>query len=140
MSTDADRAIRDLVARYCHAIAERDDKAWADTWAEDGEWVVLGSAVRGRDAILAHYQRLVSGVRWVVQFAHDGLLEIDGATARGRWQIVEHMQGLKGGGGTNIARYRDAYVRGADGRWRFARRELTATYLGPADLSGGRER
>jgi hypothetical protein len=28
---DDDRAIRDLVSSYCHAIAERDDKAWADT-------------------------------------------------------------------------------------------------------------
>jgi uncharacterized protein (TIGR02246 family) len=137
---DDDREIRDLVARYCHAIVEKDDKAWVDTWADDAEWVVLGSAVRGRDAILAHYRALVSGVRWVVQFAHDGLLEIDGDTARGRWLIMEYMQGLQGGGGANVARYADAYVRGSDGRWRFARRELTVTYMGPADFSGPRER
>ena len=130
-----DREIRDLVARYCHSIAEQDDKAWADTWAEDGEWVVLGSKVNGREAILAHYQKLVSGVGWVVQHASNGLIELDGNAARGRWQIIEYLQSAKGRGGVNIARYRDDYVRCADGRWRFARRELVTTHVGAADLS-----
>jgi uncharacterized protein (TIGR02246 family) len=132
---DADGAIRDLVATYCHAIAERDDAAWADTWAEDAEWVVLGSTLRGRAAILAHYQKLISSVRWVLQFAHNGLIEVEGDTARGRWLVAESMQNMRGVGGQNVARYRDDYVRGADGRWRFARRELHVTYVGRADLT-----
>ena len=132
---DDDRAIRDLVSSYCHAIAERDDAAWASTWAEDGEWVVLGATVRGRDAILAHYQKLVSGVRWVIQHANNGIVEVDGNSGRGRWQIVEYLQLESGAGGVNIARYRDDYARGPDGRWRFARRELFATHVGAADLS-----
>lgn len=133
---DDERAIRNLVARYCHAIAERDDAAWAATWAEDGEWLVLGAGLRGREQILAHYRKLVAGVRWVVQVAHDGIVELQGDdTALGRWLILEHLQWARGGGGTNVGRYRDAYLRGADGEWRFARRELRATYLGPPDLS-----
>jgi uncharacterized protein (TIGR02246 family) len=131
-----ERAIRDLVASYCHAIAERDDAAWADTWAEDAVWDVLGTPVRGRDAILAHYRKLVARVRWVVQVAHDGLVEGAGDGATGRWLILEWLQGEDGRGGQNVGRYRDRYVRGADGRWRFAERRFHATYLGPADLSG----
>jgi uncharacterized protein (TIGR02246 family) len=134
-TVDDDRAIRNLVARYCHAIAERDDEAWLDTWAEDAEWVVLGRTLRGRDAIFANYEQLVSGVRWAVQQATNEILEIDGSRARGRWLIFEFLQGAGGGGGQNVARYRDDYVRGPDGRWRFARRELLVTYLGPADLN-----
>jgi uncharacterized protein (TIGR02246 family) len=130
-----ERAIRNLVARYCHAIAERDDEAWAATWAEDGEWQVLGARIRGRAPILEHYRKLVSGVRWVVQQATDGIVEVEGETARGRWQIVEFLQWKNGAGGQNVARYRDTYARGADGEWRFARRELHAAYLGPPDLS-----
>jgi ketosteroid isomerase-like protein len=91
--------------------------------------------VRGRAAILAHYQKLISSVRWVMQFAHNGLVEIEGDVARGRWLIAESMQGASGAGGQNVARYRDDYARGADGRWRFARRELHVTYVGRADLS-----
>ena len=132
---DDDRAIRNLVASYCHAIAEKDDKAWADTWAEEAEWVLLGQTVRGREAIFAHYKRLVSGVRWVVQQATDGIIELQGDRARGRWQVLEFLQGASGAGGQNIARYRDAYVRCSDGRWRFGRRELFVTFFGPADLN-----
>ena len=135
-----DRSIRDLVASYCHAIADRDDAAWTDTWAEDAEWVVLGSTVRGRSAIFAHYKQLISGVRWVVQQATDGIVEIDGDSARGRWQVAEFLQGRGGGGGQNVARYRDDYVRCADGRWRFKRRELLVTFFGPATLDAPRER
>lgn len=133
---DDEREIRDLVARYCHAIGERDDGAWADTWAEDGEWHVLGASLRGRDAVLAHYRKLVAGVRWVVQFAHDGIVEVEGDTARGRWQIHEFLQWSNGAGGVNIGRYQDRYARGADGAWRFARRDFHSVYLGPPDLSG----
>ena len=132
---DDDRAIRNLVARYCHAIAEQDDASWVDTWAEGAEWVVLGRTLCGRDAILAHYRQLVGGVRWAVQQATDGIVEIDGSRARGRWQVFEFLQGVRGGGGQNVARYHDEYVRCADGRWRFSRRELLVTYLGPADLN-----
>lgn len=131
-----ERAIRNLVARYCHAIAERDDDAWAATWAEDGEWLVLGASVSGRDAILAHYRKLVDPVRWVVQVAHDGLVEVAGDTATGRWLILELLQWSDGRGGQNVGRYRDAYARGRDGEWRFAQRRFHGTYLGPADLSG----
>jgi uncharacterized protein (TIGR02246 family) len=132
-----ERAIRALVARYCHAIAEQDDPAWAATWAEDAEWRVLGKAVHGREAILAHYRKLVAGVRWVVQFALDGLVEVRGDAAEGRWQILELLQWSNGTGGQNVGRYRDRYARGADGEWRFARRELHLVYLGPPDLSAG---
>ena len=130
-----ERAIRILVARYCHAIAERDDEAWAATWAEDAVWLVLGAAPRGREAILAHYRKLVADVRWVVQVAHDGIIEVEGDTATGRWLILELLQWASGAGGVNVGRYRDRYVRGADGEWRFTRRDFHATYLGPPDLS-----
>jgi uncharacterized protein (TIGR02246 family) len=133
---DDERAICNLVARYCHAIAERDDAAWAATWAEDGEWAVLGSTVRGREAILEHYRKLVAGASWVVQFSHDGIVEPESDTAVGRWLIVEYFQWRTGGGGQNVGVYRDRYARGADGEWRFARRDFQAIYLGPPDLSG----
>jgi uncharacterized protein (TIGR02246 family) len=119
-------AIRGLVSRYCHAIAERDDEAWAQTWAADGEWKVLGQEVRGRDAVLALYQKLVATARWVVQVASD---------ANGKWQIAETIQTTDGRAAINIGRYRDRYRRGSDGVWRFARREFVGSYFGPPDLS-----
>jgi uncharacterized protein (TIGR02246 family) len=128
-------AIRGLVARYCHAIAERDDAAWAATWAADGAWKVLGQELRGRDAILAHYQKLVATARWVVQVASDGVIELAGDEATGKWQIHETIQTKEGRAAINVGRYLDRYRRDGDGIWRFARREFAGSYIGPPDLS-----
>lgn len=128
-------AIHALVARYCHAIAVRDDDAWAATWAADAEWSVLGTTVRGRDAILAHYRGMVSGLRFVVQVAANGLIEIAGDEASGRWLISETLQTNDGRPALNFGLYRDRYRRDPDGAWRFAQREFQSSYLGPPDLS-----
>jgi uncharacterized protein (TIGR02246 family) len=130
----AESCVRALVARYCHAIASRDDAAWADTFAKDAEWNVLGRTARGRDEILAFYRQLVSGCAWVAQRATDGILEVDGDRATGRWIIVETMQRTDGAALTNIGTYQDEYRRCEDGRWRFARRVFSPIYMGPPDL------
>jgi uncharacterized protein (TIGR02246 family) len=132
----ADIEIRALVARYCHAIAHRDDDAWADTFAQDAEWVVLGQTARGRDAALALYRKLVAGFPWIIQVATNGIVEIRGETATGRWIVTEYLQRADGVPGINVGVYRDTYRRCEDGRWRFARRVFTPTYIGPADLTG----
>jgi uncharacterized protein (TIGR02246 family) len=132
----AESQVRALVARYCHAIAQRDDDAWADTFAKDGEWVVLGNHVRGRDEILAFYRKLVATCSWIVQRATDGIVEVQGDTATGRWIITEYLQRADGAPGLNVGVYRDDYRRCEDGRWRFARRVFTPSYMGPPDLTG----
>lgn len=129
-------AVRSLVARTCHAIVTRDDATWAQGWAEDGTWELLGKAVQGRDAILARYHALVGGARWVRQTLSDGVVEVAGDEARGRWLVTEHVQMADGGGLLNLGVYRDRYRRDADGCWRFLHRHFAATYIGPPDLSG----
>jgi len=129
-------AIRNLVARYCHAIADRDDKAWADCWSADSEWNVLGQTARGREAILARYQSLVAGCRFVEQVATDGVIELAGDRARGRWRIAETLFLKQAPAGmVNRGSYADEYRRDPDGAWRFARREFKANYFGAPDLS-----
>jgi uncharacterized protein (TIGR02246 family) len=128
-------AIRNLVARYCHSVSAADDDAWAATWAEDGEWRVLGNTARGRAAALEHYRKIVANVTWVIQMAFDGIIEVDGDRATGRWHILEYIQFEGGTAGQNVGRYLDEYVRGADGAWRFALRDFQPMYLGPTDLS-----
>lgn len=131
----AESEVRALVARYCHAIAARDDEAWADTFAEDAEWVLLGNTVRGRAEILAFYRRLAAGCAWIVQRATDGIVEVAGTTATGRWIVTESLQRSDGVPGLNIGMYRDDYRRCEDGRWRFVRRVFTPRYMGPPDLT-----
>ena len=128
-------AIRNLVARYCHAIADRDDKAWAECWCADGEWNVLGQVTRGREAILARYRSLIAGCRFVEQVATDGVIELDGDTARGKWRIAETIFPKQGAAMVNRGSYSDRYRRDSDGVWRFAHRDFKANYFGAPDLS-----
>lgn len=130
----AESCVRALVARYCHAIASRDHDAWADTFAVDAEWTVLGRTARGRDEALALYLQLVSGCAWAVQRATDGWIEVNGDTATGRWIITESIQLTSGASLMNLGTYQDDYRRCEDGRWRFARRVFSPVYVGPPDL------
>lgn len=132
---EKDMAIRDLVSRYCDAIVRRDAQAWGATWAEDGEWHVLGSAVKGRDKIIERWEQLIGGLPFIHQVASGGLLELDGEDARGRWYVTEYGVTGQGSGLLNLGVYHDDYVREA-GQWCFARRRFGALYMGPPDLSG----
>lgn len=128
-------AVRALVVRYCQAIVTRDDAAWADTFAEDGAWSVIGRSAVGRDAVLALYREL-RGDAWVMQSASDAIIEIEGDTGRGRWQVNELIRLADGPALQNLGLYHDRYVRCPDGRWRFAERRFGAVYMGAPDLSG----
>lgn len=133
--TTADElAIRNLVARYADAVGRRDEKAWAETWTEDGEWHVLGQPAQGRDKVVALWNQLMGGLPFVVQLPSGGIIEIDGDHGRGRWYITEHGRMADGTGMMNIGHYRDDYRR-VDGAWYFARRRFDALYMGPPDLS-----
>ena len=127
-------AIRSLVARYAEAVAARDEKTWADTWANDGEWHVLGRSPKGREEIVEVWNQLMGGLEFVVQHAASGTVDIDGDHATGRWQVIEFGKLVGGGAMMNIGLYRDECVR-ENGEWRFRKRIFSPLYVGPPDLS-----
>jgi len=134
-TTGDELAIHALVARYCHAVLQRDHEAWASTWDEDAQWCLLGRSARGRAGIVALYHKLVGGTRWIVQQTSNGLVELAGDRATGRWIVTEHLQASDGTPGLNVGLYCDDYRRGRDGVWRFARRRFEPCYLGPPGLT-----
>jgi ketosteroid isomerase-like protein len=127
--------IRTLVARYAEAVTRRDADAWGRTWAEDGEWQLIGRKARGRDDLVKLWLELMGGLEFVCQLPAGGIIDIDGDTGRGRWQITEH--GRFGGGSPllNVGLYHDRYVR-ENGRWRFEFRRFDPLYMGAPDMSG----
>ena len=127
-------AIRSLVARYAEAVAARDEKAWADTWADDGEWHVMGQSPKGREEVVKVWNQLMGGLEFVVQHAASGTVDIDGDRATGRWQVIEFGKMAGGGAMMNIGLYRDEYVR-EHGAWQFQKRIFSPLYVGPPDLS-----
>jgi hypothetical protein len=126
--------IRKLVARYSDAVARSDADAWGATWAEDGEWLIMGQPTKGRDQVVALWKNLMAGFSFVVQLSSGGIIEIQGPRASGRWYITEQGQGLDGTATLTIGVYNDEYCRVGD-EWRFLRRRFDPLYMGPPDLT-----
>jgi hypothetical protein len=131
-------AIQNLVHRYADAVVRRDADAWGSTWADDGEWRVLGNAARGREAVVELWLGLMEQLPFVLQQATGGLIDFAGDTqdaAKGRWYISEHGFMQNGSGMLNLGVYHDDYIR-ENGEWRFALRRFDSLYMGKPDLSG----
>lgn len=133
-NVEDDIEIRELVARYGHAVSERDTDGWRETWIEESEWNVLGHSPRGREDIVTLWLRLMAQFPMIVHRASDGIVRLEGDTATGTWAIVESGQSARGDGVVVLGKYEDWYVRTADG-WRFKRRDFGCYYQGPPDVT-----
>ena len=133
----AEAAIRSLISRYAQAASSRDTASWRATWAEDGTWELMGQTIRGRDAVVAHFETMMSGLKFVYQLPGEASIEIaaDGRTACGRVPTVEFLKFGEGPGALMLGTYEDEYVE-HDGHWVFAERSMKISYAGPPDLSG----
>lgn len=128
-------AIRELVTRYADAVTDYDEKAWAETWAQEGRWELMGRTTDGRDATVALWKELMPIFKGVIQVPHSGVIELNGDTASARWTIAEYGRRQDDGASFMLGTYYDRYRRESDG-WRFVERRMEPLYLGPPDLSG----
>jgi len=145
MSDDA--ALRALSLGYASAVDGLDGEAFASLFTEDGElWVP--DAARGTEPTVCRsgadaLSRIPAGLARYHLTHHrvgPGTYSVDGDSATGVVAGVAHHvtasaphpPAVAGGGpGTDAIwylRYRDRYVRGADG-WRIARRELHLRWI-----------
>lgn len=130
-----ERAIQRLMARYVDTANRRDGEHWAQTWAEDGTWDLMGMEVHGREAILGLWQQVVAGFEFAILMPSSSLIEVDGDQASGHWYLQEFTRDLQGEQLLALSRYLDTY-RKVDGEWYFQTRQYHFIYRGPADLSG----
>jgi uncharacterized protein (TIGR02246 family) len=124
MSIDDDAAIRRLIDAYADAVFRRDAEDWGQCWAVDSRWLLMGTEVAGRDAIVGLWTQAMAGFVFVAFFSQVGRIDIDGDRATGRiWthEVLEHPDGTVT---RPVGRYDDVYVRTGEG-WRFAERRYT---------------
>lgn len=127
-------ALRELVARYCFAIDDRDLATLATLFTEDA---FFGSADRamgasGRDAVLRQFQARYAMMGVSNHVNHDQVLEFDGP-GRARGRVSLHAEAWRNGRAMITAiRYHDRYVKQA-GRWYFAERLLHMMYYLPVE-------
>ena len=124
-------ATRQLASVYCSAVDDGDPERVVSLFVPGGGLSVYG---RGKDTPMARlcgvddFRRLTdalarSYVRWV-HFLGNHWVESDGETAEGETYLMAcHLRDVDGTHVEEVAvlRYRDEYVRTADG-WRFAER------------------
>jgi len=130
----ADSGIRQLHARFVDAVWRKDADAFADCFAEDGEWKIAGLHMRGRAEIGGQIGNLLSSCERVQLILGLPILEVEQDTATGRMQVTELAKLTDGSSAMTFGIYYDRYVREGE-RWRFQWRHWTLHYRGPTDLS-----
>lgn len=130
----ADCGIRQLYARFADAVWRKDNDAFADCFAADGEWKIASLHFRGRAEIAGAFGKLLAICARVQIITGTPLLEVGRGTAAGRIAITELAKMTDGSSAMTLGIYYDRYVQEGD-RWRFAWRHFGLHYRGPVDLS-----
>lgn len=116
-------AIRELLDTYSDAVILRDKERWAATWTDDATWRFRTREVRGREQIVATWEKAMTGFESVWFMAYPGMIEIDGDTAIVRTHTFEHLAPISGTPKLQAGIYEDRLVRTAEG-WRFSERSF----------------
>ena len=130
------QAIRDVLTRYCMLCDDGRFDEWADLFAIDASFVVMGNVHRGRSAIQAFIEAGQPPERRGRHAGMGSLVDVNeaGSTAKA-WTdflFVSQQREI-----TVIGRYHDELaVDPDDGRWRFTLREIV--FLGAEPTLAGR--
>jgi uncharacterized protein (TIGR02246 family) len=133
----ADCGIRQLHARFVDAVFRKDANAFAENFAEQGEWKLAGLHMRGRADIGATFAKLLGSCARVELLVGTPILEVGQGTAAGRVHVTELAKLVDGTAAMTIGVYYDRYVE-EGGHWRFLWRHFALHYRGPVDLSAAR--
>jgi uncharacterized protein (TIGR02246 family) len=121
------QAIDQLVAGdYPRALDASDWDAYAATYTEDGELVLLGKSSKGRAAIKSFLAAQPAGQR-VIHVISNLSYTINGDTANGGayWQDIGVVNG---GPGVVVAGHYDDSLRKANGAWKFTKRSIVIDF------------
>jgi uncharacterized protein (TIGR02246 family) len=126
---EAKDEIRELTARYCHAVVDGDAAAIAHLFCRDGSFETGGTVTAGHEALEAFYVQGV-GERTHKPFIQNHVIEfVDHDRATGRCS-VEIRIFQRGKAITAAGHYLDEYRR-EDGQWRFASRRFYPYHFAP---------
>jgi uncharacterized protein (TIGR02246 family) len=128
-----EEAIRNVLALYCQLCDDGRFDEWADLYAEDATFTVMGATHAGRPAIKAFIEHGQPPERRGKHVCANPVVEVDGDGARARTDYV--FVGRTGAGPaiTSVGRYHDTFVRDGE-RWRFASR--TIVFMGDEPPAG----
>ena len=114
-------AIRELIESYADAVFQRDETAWAATWAEKSTWNLGGMEVEGRANIVALWRQAMAGFPFAAFVAMPGAIQVNGERATARVYATEVLGLPDGKTRRIIGQYDDTLVK-ENGHWLFQRR------------------
>jgi ketosteroid isomerase-like protein len=121
---DDERAIRRLMALYCHLVDDGAFDQIPQLWADDAELVLRGETATGPAAIAAVISGLQTPERRGIHVGANAIIDVEGHTARAVSDFVfMRREGTPDPVVKFVGRYADQFVRTRDG-WRFRRREI----------------
>ncbi len=115
-----------MLARYCQRCDDGDWEAFAELFAADARFVVMGRTSEGRAAIRAFLEGSMPPERRGKHLIAQSDVEVD-ASGDTAFAVTDFTFVAKVDGGyaiTSAGRYHDDLRRDAGGEWRFARREI----------------
>ena len=126
---EAKDEIRELTARYCHAVTDGDSEAIVDLFCKDGSFRMRKKVVSGEAELREFYGGGVGG-QTHKPFIQNNVVELTSATeATGRCSVEIRIVD-KGEAYTCAGHYIDSY-RKEGGKWRFADRHFNAYHYVP---------
>lgn len=130
-------ALEDLNTAFCHHLDHDDVDALLDLFVDDVYYTHGGRVSRGKAELEQVFRGRSAAQPRTSRHLYSGLkLDIESATAaRGTSVCMTFGQygepPLSPAIPTLVADFVDAYVRGADGRWRFAERHIHRIFVAP---------
>ena len=121
---DDERAIRRLMARYCHLVDDGAFEELAALWTDDAELELRGETAVGPAAILARIADRQTPELRGLHVSANVIIDVEDGSAR----AVSDFVFMRREGGPDpivkfIGRYIDRFVRTPDG-WKFRRRAI----------------
>lgn len=128
-------AIQELISTYGIILDNRDYEAVGELFTEDARfWQHVGDTdARTRTGIVDFYRERLAHSGPSYHYHHGHTITLDDATHASGIVTAHAEMGIEGRMILVGLRYHDAYVKGTDGRWRFAERETYFHYFMPAD-------
>lgn len=129
MTVEQDKLeLHDLVLRYARACDNCDGEEFARLFAADGEMVMAGQTITGRDAIVEIAPMTLKKMYFrTMHLVHNDLAWVEGETARGEtYCVAHHLTKNEDDTATDLVMciIYDNEFRKIDGRWQFSRRTL----------------
>lgn len=125
-------ALRDLALLYTWVVDDYDIDAVVDLFTDDGSFIRRGQASTGKEELHAAYTAPAERFQFMLHRVDGHVVHLTGPNEAIGWVAGYTELAMDDHIVSGVFRYDDEYRR-VDGRWKFAKREISFLYAGELD-------